>query len=61
MSTPTREAQIGEARDIFEKEVGYCEHQCTSNCRRVGCNCQCGEFHEEDKNIQFTNWVEDNQ
>lgn len=23
-----------------------CDHQCISNCRRVGCNCLCGEFHE---------------
>lgn len=22
-----------------------CEHMCTGNCRRVGCNCECGEFH----------------
>jgi hypothetical protein len=22
-----------------------CEHKCTSNCRRVGCNCNCGEYH----------------
>lgn len=22
-----------------------CYHQCTGNCRRVGCNCACGEFH----------------
>ncbi len=24
-----------------------CTHQCTSNCRREGCNCECGEFHED--------------
>lgn len=22
-----------------------CEHICSGNCRRVGCNCECGEFH----------------
>lgn len=22
-----------------------CEHMCSSNCRRVGCNCACGEWH----------------
>jgi hypothetical protein len=22
-----------------------CEHVCSGNCRRVGCNCKCGEFH----------------
>ena len=24
-----------------------CDHVCTSDCRREGCNCKCGEFHEE--------------
>ena len=23
-----------------------CDHMCTSNCRREGCNCLCGEFHD---------------
>lgn len=23
----------------------YCGHQCTSDCRREGCHCVCGEFH----------------
>lgn len=22
-----------------------CNHICSGNCRRVGCNCECGEFH----------------
>ena len=22
-----------------------CDHQCTSNCRKEGCNCDCGEYH----------------
>ncbi len=22
-----------------------CIHECTSNCRREGCNCECGEWH----------------
>lgn len=22
-----------------------CNHQCSGNCRRVGCNCECGEWH----------------
>lgn len=25
--------------------IEQCEHQCISNCRREGCNCDCGEFH----------------
>mgnify|MGYP001616135655 CR=1 FL=1 len=31
-------------RAVEEKEE--CFHQCSGNCRRVGCNCACGEFHE---------------
>lgn len=27
-------------------EIQQCEHQCTGNCRREGCNCACGEFHK---------------
>ncbi len=23
-----------------------CEHMCSSNCRREGCNCECGEWHD---------------
>lgn len=26
-------------------EVLQCSHQCSSNCRKVGCNCACGEYH----------------
>ncbi len=26
-------------------EPDICGHQCLSNCRRVGCNCLCGEWH----------------
>lgn len=22
-----------------------CEHWCSGNCRRTGCNCECGEWH----------------
>jgi hypothetical protein len=34
-------------RTILEyiEPLDKCEHQCTSNCRREGCNCECGEFH----------------
>ncbi len=24
-----------------------CDHMCSGNCRRVGCNCECGEWHKE--------------
>lgn len=26
-----------------------CDHDCTSNCRREGCNCDCGEYHVQTK------------
>ena len=26
-------------------ETFDCEHLCSGNCRRVGCNCECGEWH----------------
>lgn len=29
------------------KDENKCEHQCTSNCRRIGCNCECGDYHIE--------------
>ena len=27
------------------KIVENCDHDCTSDCRHTGCNCDCGEFH----------------
>lgn len=27
---------------------GDCDHICTSDCRREGCNCDCGEYHKHD-------------
>lgn len=48
----------GEEYEIpSREEVGYipkkdrytyapgCDHMCSGNCRREGCNCECGEFH----------------
>jgi len=26
-------------------EALNCKHECSSNCRRNGCNCACGESH----------------
>lgn len=26
-------------------ETLECNHECSSNCRREGCNCACGEYH----------------
>jgi len=34
-------------QDNMEKEVSApnCRHICSGNCRRVGCSCECGEWH----------------
>lgn len=34
-------------KEMFEGfiETLECNHACTSNCKRQGCNCDCGEFH----------------
>jgi hypothetical protein len=26
-------------------EALNCKHECSSDCRRSGCNCNCGEYH----------------
>lgn len=28
-------------------EKPTCDHVCTSDCRRDGCGCACGEWHDE--------------
>ena len=28
-----------------------CDHICTSDCRRKGCNCSCGEFHDDGEDL----------
>ena len=38
------EADLGEMLNAMIESL-ECDHQCTSNCRKVGCNCVCGEFH----------------
>ena len=36
-----------ELKDMLEDflESINCKHLCTSDCRRVGCNCDCGILH----------------
>lgn len=29
-----------------------CDHECTSQCRREGCNCDCGPNHDFEKDIK---------
>jgi hypothetical protein len=33
--------------DLLESfaEALNCDHVCSSDCRREGCNCNCGEYH----------------
>lgn len=43
--------QVNTLVDEFKKEESEgayeknCGHVCSSNCRREGCNCICGEYH----------------
>lgn len=35
---------------IYDMLTGFaealvCKHECSSNCRREGCKCDCGEYH----------------
>src|SRR5688572_18878927 len=63
-----------EEKTPTKEEVGYiakkdrytyapnCSHQCSGNCRRVGCNCECGEFHgyyEQDEIQEETTSMEE--
>ncbi len=42
-------ARLVDWRDVlppFLTPAPSCDHQCTSQCRRTGCHCSCGEFHD---------------
>jgi hypothetical protein len=48
-----REELLELLREAKEEDVVWimnqlqdCDHQCSSNCRRNGCNCDCGEWHK---------------
>ena len=36
-----------EKKTVVKTALCTCNHECTSNCRRSGCNCQCGEYHAD--------------
>jgi hypothetical protein len=36
-----------------------CDHVCSGNCRRTGCNCGCGEFHQETTTIKVKHLASD--
>ena len=39
---------------VGQTDCSGCDHMCSSNCRRVGCNCDCGEWHNEnDKELEW--------
>ena len=38
--------QVDDWKEFIE-DVRSCDHICSGNCRRVGCNCNCGEWHME--------------
>ena len=31
------------------EDTSECNHMCSSNCRKEGCNCECGNYHEPSK------------
>jgi hypothetical protein len=39
-----KEVDVADAAEDLQHLI--CEHQCSSNCRREGCNCLCGEWHQ---------------
>lgn len=41
------EWSTGITEEIADEIISYfnCEHDCSSNCRRNGCNCDCGPQH----------------
>jgi hypothetical protein len=40
-------------------KVIACDHVCSGNCRRIGCNCECGEFHQEATTLAVLHLVSD--
>lgn len=37
---------------LFKKKQNNCDHICSGFCRYNGCNCECGEWHEENDNYE---------
>ncbi len=37
---------------VIDKKVD-CDHIHSSNCRRVGCNCNCGNDHVEEDETEY--------
>ena len=43
------EEEALEAQGQALEKASVCDHVCTSDCRREGCNCKHGEWHKEKK------------
>jgi hypothetical protein len=41
------------------KKVIACDHVCSGNCRRTGCNCGCGEFHQDATTLKVQHLASD--
>ena len=41
------EKEVAEAAEVLQELIQECDHICSGNCRRNGCNCACGEWHDE--------------
>lgn len=37
-----------------------CEHMCSGNCRREGCNCLCGEWHDGLSKEELVEYLSEN-
>ena len=52
-----------EEREIFIqntlKDFVECDHQCSGDCRKKGCNCDCGEWHIDNVNEQKRQFIQD--
>lgn len=38
------EEELNDMLSSFAEALA-CKHECSSSCRRKGCNCACGEYH----------------
>lgn len=51
MINPDQEIERRSHPENFES-ADFCDHICTSNCRREGCNCDCGEYHQDEEELE---------
>ena len=66
MSKPNLYAELASRDYDLHKQAGLiespmewedCSHQCSSECRRTGCGCPCGEYHVNEEDRDKMEWV----